>query len=171
MTASLLALLLPLALAGEPEVAATAAAGPSAPAGEPTVAATAAAGPPAPASEPTVVATAAAESASLSRKDVRKLFTGRKRSFANGVAVRLLLPPPGSAEMDWLTGSVLGLPPDVYRRYLAEQAYRRGDPLPPTVEDASDAISAAEAQVSGTSVLTVVARPANAPLTPVVIAP
>jgi len=154
MTTTLLALILPLALADEPTVAATTTAEPSAPAGE-----------------PTVVATAAAESASLSSKDVRKLFTGRKRSFANGVAVRLLLPPPGSAEMDWLTGSVLGLPPDVYRRYLAEQAYRRGDPPPPTVKDASDAIAVAEAQESGTSILTVVPRPADAPLTPVVIAP
>jgi hypothetical protein len=122
------------------------------------------AGPPVLAGAPVVVVTAAAETESLSHKEAKQLFTGRKTAFDNGVTVTLMLPHPTSAEMIWLADSVLGLPADIYQRFLAEQAYRRGDPPPLSLPDASAAVAAARAQRDGTSILTVVSKPPDAPL-------
>ena len=108
------------------------------------------------AGEPVVAATDRRHRDDVQRKEAKQFFTGRRDSFANGVQVELLLPPSESEEMTWLADSVLGLSPTIYQRYLAEQAYRRGVAPPATLQSPADALSAAEAQSPGTSVLTVV---------------
>ena len=86
------------------------------------------------AGDPVVVVSPSADTQTLTRKEVRQLFTLRRSSWANGLPVRLVLPPKDSAEMTWLSNRVLGLPPDVYQRFLAEQAYRSGDTVPPRAD-------------------------------------
>ena len=112
------------------------------------------------ADEAVVVVTEAAEVQSLTRKEAKQLFTARKQTFANGARVKLLVPKEGTVEMDWLSESVLGLSPSIYRRFLAEQAYRQGSTPPPVLES-----PAAQALDANTSLLTVVpSPPADPPL-------
>ena len=117
------------------------------------------------ADEAVVVVTEAAEVQSLTRKEAKQLFTARKQTFANGARVKLLVPKEGTVEMDWLSESVLGLSPSIYRRFLAEQAYRQGSTPPPVLESPADAVAAAQALDANTSLLTVVpSPPADPPL-------
>lgn len=112
-----------------------------------------------------VVVTEAAQTETLTRKEAKQLFTARKRTFANGARVELMVPKQGSPEMVWLSERVLGLSPGIYQRFLAEQAYRQGSTPPPVLETPEDAVSAAEALESNTSLLTVVpSPPADPPL-------
>jgi hypothetical protein len=62
----------------------------------------------------------------LGKKEVRRLFTGQSEVWSDGRPVNLILPPLESAAMAWLASEVLGLPPDIYHRYLLEKAYRAG---------------------------------------------
>ena len=110
-----------------------------------------------------VVVTEAAETETLTRKEAKQLFTARKRTFANGTRVQLMVPKTDSAEMTWLSEQVLGLSPSVYQRFLAEQAYRQGSTPPPVLETPADAVSAAQALDGNTSLLTVVPSPPDDP--------
>ncbi len=117
------------------------------------------------ANDAVVVVTEAAQTQSLTRKEAKQLFTERKRTFANGIRVKLLVPKAGSAEMAWLSEQVLGLSPGIYQRFLAEQAYRQGATPPPVLETPADAVTAAQALDSDTSLLTVLPSwPASPPL-------
>jgi len=82
------------------------------------------------ASEPTLVTSPAADTTLITRKVARQIFTGRKDKWANGAEVKVFVPPTDSTEMAWLSDRVIGLPPAVYQRFLSEQAYRSGKPLP-----------------------------------------
>ena len=114
------------------------------------------------AGDPAVVVSPSAETEALSRKDLRQLFTLRRRSWENGLPVRLVLPPRDSAEMTWLSDRVLGLPPDVYQRFLAEQAYRSGNTIPPRA-DASGVAAEMVAAGDAAGVLSVTSTPVTPP--------
>ena len=114
------------------------------------------------AGDPAVVVSPSADIQALSQKDARQLFTLRRRSWANGLPVRLVLPPRDSAEMTWLADRVLGIPPDVYQRFLAEQAYRSGDTVPPSA-DASGVAAAIVAAGDSAGVLSVTSTPVTPP--------
>ena len=114
------------------------------------------------AGDPAVVVSPSADIEALSQKDVRQLFTLRRRSWANGLPVRLVLPPRDSAEMTWLSDRVLGIPPEVYQRFLAEQAYRSGDTVPPSA-DASGVAAAIVAAGDSAGVLSVTSTPVTPP--------
>jgi len=118
--------------------------------------------------EPIVVASPSAQVQSLSRKEVRHIFTLRRKSWSNGIPVRIVLPPVGSSEDKWLSEELLGLPPDVYRRFLAEQAYRRGGKMPLRADKAG-VIKTVKAAGSSAGVVSVVPSPAEPPLVPVKI--
>ncbi len=94
----------------------------------------------------------------LRKKEVRRLFTGQSRVWADGRPVNLILPPMKSDAMAWLSSEVLGLPPDIYHRYLLEKAYRAGR-SPPTVATSLEAIRRAAETVE--AVLTVLPMPAG----------
>ncbi len=117
---------------------------------------------------PTVVASPSAEVTTLTRKEARHLFTFRSTSWSNGTPVRIVLPLANSVEDNWLSEDLLGLPPDVYQRFLAEQAYRKGYKIPARADKAG---VIKEVEVAGTSagVVSVVSTPTAAPLVPVVI--
>jgi len=114
------------------------------------------------AGDPVVVVSPSAETETLTRKEVRQLFTLRRGSWANGLPVRLVLPPQDSAEMTWLSDRVLGLPPDVYQRFLAEQAYRSGETVPPRA-DASGVTAAIVDAGESAGVLSVTTTPVAPP--------
>lgn len=115
------------------------------------------------ASEPNVVTSPAAETTSISTKLARQLFTGRKNKWANGAEAKVFVPPPESPEMTWLSERVIGLPPAVYQRFLSEQAYRSGQPLPEQTASAAVLTKAAETFASA-GVLAVTSDPIEAPL-------
>ena len=95
--------------------------------------------------DPSIVASKNAEVVSMTRKEARQVFTLRRTEWPNGVPIRLVLPVRGSNEDLWLSKTVLGLPPDAYQRFLAEQAYRRGGTVPKRTHDAGFAADAASA--------------------------
>ena len=114
------------------------------------------------AGDPVVVVSPSADIETLTRKEVRQLFTLRRDSWENGLPVRLVLPPQNSAEMTWLSDRVLGLPPDVYQRFLAEQAYRSGETIPPRA-DASGVTAAMVDAGDSAGVLSVTTTPVVPP--------
>lgn len=120
------------------------------------------------AGEPTIVASASADVQTLSRREARQLFTLRRQVWENGRPVQLVLPPPDSAEMAWLSDRVLGLPPEVYQRFLAEQSYRSGDVVPPRA-DASGVADAITTAGDTAGVVSVVPTPTKAPLVPIAL--
>ena len=110
-----------------------------------------------------VVVTETAQTETLTRKEAKQLFTARKRTFANGIRVKLMVPKADTAEMAWLSEQVLGLSPSIYQRFLAEQAYRQGATPPPVLETPADAVAAAQALDGNTSLLTVLPSPPASP--------
>lgn len=120
------------------------------------------------AGEPTIVASASADVQSLTRREARQLFTLRRQVWENGRPVQLVLPPPDSSEMAWLSNHVLGLPPDVYQRFLAEQSYRSGDLVPPRANASGVAKAITEAGDTA-GVVSVVPTPTDPPFVPVAL--
>ena len=120
------------------------------------------------AGEPTIVASASADVQRLTRREARQLFTLRRQVWDNGRPVQLVLPPPDSSEMTWLSNDVLGLPPDVYQRFLAEQSYRSGDVVPPRA-NASGVAEAITNAGDTVGVLSVVSTPTDPPCVPVAL--
>ena len=107
------------------------------------------------AAEPSVVVSANRTDEELSQKQARKLFTGRALTWPSGEDVFLVLPAPDSAEMEWLSSSVLGLAPSVYQRFIQEQAYRSGNAAPPTATGPAQVTALAEEAGKLDGVLTV----------------
>jgi hypothetical protein len=73
-----------------------------------------------------VVVTVDVKVEAINKKSIRRLFTGQEGQWVDGRPVNLILPPIDSEAMSWLSAQVLGLPPDIYHRYLLEKAYRAG---------------------------------------------
>jgi ABC-type phosphate transport system substrate-binding protein len=120
------------------------------------------------AGEPVVVVSPSTEVKSLTRKEARQIFTLRKTTWKNGLPIRMLLPPRNSTEMTWLSEDVLGLPADVYQRFLAEQAYRSGDTIPPRATATEVAAAITEAGDS-VGVVSVVSTPIEPPTVQVTV--
>ena len=108
------------------------------------------------AQEHAVVVSADVQLESVAKTEARKLFTGQSSTWSDGRTVNLVLPPLESDAMAWLSSEVLGLPPEIYYRYLLERAYRVGKP-PPKISSSVDELRA----LSGTeqAVLTVLPSP------------
>ena len=66
----------------------------------------------------------------MSKREVKQLFTRQKMTWMDDQRVTVVLPLIGSPAMAWLSRQVLGLPPEVYHRYLLEKAYRAGEDPP-----------------------------------------
>lgn len=66
----------------------------------------------------------------LSKRELKKLFTGQNETWLKEQRLTIVLPLIESPEMLWLSRTVLGLPPAVYHRYLLEKAYRAGTEPP-----------------------------------------
>jgi hypothetical protein len=81
---------------------------------------------PAQAEDHSVVVTDDVKVQPINKKSIRRLFTGQEGQWEDGRPVNLILPPMDSEAMSWLSAQVLGLPPDIYHRYLLEKAYRAG---------------------------------------------
>jgi hypothetical protein len=94
----------------------------------------------------------------LRKKEARRLFTGQSSVWSDGRPVNLILPPMDSSAMAWLSSQVLGLPPDIYHRYLLEKAYRAGKE-PPRIAASMDVIR--QTADSTEAVLTVLPLPAG----------
>jgi hypothetical protein len=86
----------------------------------------------------------------LSKRELKKLFTGQNEKWLKEQRLTIVLPLIESPEMLWLSRTVLGLPPAVYHRYLLEKAYRSGTEPPLFV--------ATPTIVEGEAVLTVMSR-------------
>lgn len=77
----------------------------------------------------TVVLSAAGQEIQMTRREVKKLFTRQELKWGEE-DLMVVLPLLDSPEMKWLSENVLGLPPEVYHRYLLEKAYRAGEDPP-----------------------------------------
>lgn len=66
----------------------------------------------------------------LERVTLRRIMSGRKSRWPDGSPIVLVFPPKGSAEMKWLCGTVVGVPEEVYRRFLLDKVFR-GEMRPP----------------------------------------
>ena len=81
-----------------------------------------------------IVVSRRSEDIELSKREIKKLFTRQKVTWVDEERVTIVLPPIESPAMAWLSRNILGLPPDVYYRYLMEKAYRAGEDPPAMVE-------------------------------------
>lgn len=71
-----------------------------------------------------IVVNSGVASRSLSKSEIKKLLTGQTQIWPDGQAVVLVLPPKGSAAMDWVCQEILKMPETVYRRYINEKVFR-----------------------------------------------
>lgn len=81
-----------------------------------------------------VVVSPKKEDIELSKREIKKFFTRQKVAWVNEERVTIVLPLIESPAMAWLSRNILGLPPDVYYRYLMEKAYRAGEDPPAFVD-------------------------------------
>jgi hypothetical protein len=81
-----------------------------------------------------VVVSPKKEDIELSKREIKKFFTRQKVTWVNEERVTIVLPLIESPAMAWLSRNILGLPPDVYYRYLMEKAYRAGEDPPAFVD-------------------------------------
>lgn len=77
----------------------------------------------------------------LSRTEAKRIFSQQRRKWNEDETVTVVLPPPESPSMQWLSEEVLGVRPAVFRRYLLESAYRRGHAPPIEAVSEADALS------------------------------
>ena len=104
------------------------------------------------AEEPKVVISAGGEEIEMTKREVKKLFTRQELKWKDD-DLEVVLPLMDSPEMLWLSRNVLGLPPEVYHRYLLEKAYRAGEDPPKFV--------ATPTLIKGEMVITVLDREAK----------
>jgi len=104
------------------------------------------------AEEPKVVISAGGEEIEMTKREVKKLFTRQELKWQDE-DLEVVLPLMDSPEMLWLSRNVLGLPPEVYHRYLLEKAYRAGEDPPKFV--------ATPTLIKGEMVITVLDREAK----------
>jgi len=100
--------------------------------------------------EHTVVVSAEGQEVELTKREVKKMFTRQKVTWTNNEELTVALPLLESPAMKWLSQHILGLPPEVYHRYLLEKAYRAGEDPPqfvaiPTLIKGEVVITVAEA--------------------------
>jgi len=75
----------------------------------------------------------------LNEKSLRRLLSKQQCCWSDGLEVALILPPSHDESTIWLTREVLGLEPELFRRYLLERCYRMG--CTPLVETESLAVA------------------------------
>lgn len=78
----------------------------------------------------TVVVSTQGQEIELTKREVKKMFTRQQIKWMNDEELTVALPLMESSAMQWLSEHVLGLPPEVYHRYLLEKAYRAGEDPP-----------------------------------------
>ena len=98
----------------------------------------------------TVVVSVSGQEIELTKREVKKMFTRQQITWTNDEELTVALPLLDSPAMVWLSQNVLGLPPEVYHRYLLEKAYRAGEDPPkfvatPTLVKGQVVITVAEA--------------------------
>jgi hypothetical protein len=86
---------------------------------------------------------------SLSASEVKDIFSGRTSKWPGGQRIVLVLPPKGSAEMRWLSKKVLGMPEEVYRRYVLQKVFRGEMKKPIFAKSVEDAIEEASSTRGG----------------------
>lgn len=80
--------------------------------------------------EHSVVVSAEGQEVELTKREVKNMFTRQKLTWTNDEELTVALPLLESPAMKWLSQHILGLPPEVYHRYLLEKAYRAGEDPP-----------------------------------------
>ena len=85
----------------------------------------------------------------MSKREVKQLFTRQTITWTNDEQLTVVLPLMQSPAMLWLSENILGLPPEIYHRYLLEKAYRAGDEPPafvatPTLVDGEVVLTVAK---------------------------
>jgi len=80
--------------------------------------------------EHTVVVSAEGQEVELTKREVKRMFTRQRVKWTNDEELTVALPLLESPAMQWLSQHILGLPPEVYHRYLLEKAYRAGEEPP-----------------------------------------
>jgi len=66
----------------------------------------------------------------LTKRELKQMFTRQTLTWSDEQPLTVVLPLIESPAMAWLSQHILGLPPEVYHRYLLEKAYRSGDNPP-----------------------------------------
>ena len=62
----------------------------------------------------------------INQKSLKKFLSGQNPTWPNGTPVTIILYPKASPELKWLCKSILNLPPQTYRRFLMQKAFRSG---------------------------------------------
>jgi hypothetical protein len=60
----------------------------------------------------------------VGRRQAKRFPSGRDAKWPNGQAIVLIMPPNGSAALTWLADDVMGMPVNVYRRFLLAQVFK-----------------------------------------------
>ena len=82
------------------------------------------------AGEHEVIVSAKGQEIEMSKREIKQLFTRQTMKWTDDQELTVVLPLIESAAMLWLSKNILGLPPEIYHRYLLEKAYRAGESPP-----------------------------------------
>jgi hypothetical protein len=77
-----------------------------------------------------IVISAKGQELEMSKREVKQMFTRQTLTWNDEQRLTIVLPLIESPAMLWLSRNILGLPPEVYHRYLLEKAYRAGEDPP-----------------------------------------
>jgi hypothetical protein len=88
--------------------------------------------------EPVLVKSAKNGTDSLTKADVKDYFLGKKKTFANGTAVTVVLPAAGSPEMKWLSADIIGASEGTVASKIKEQIFKGEMKKPPVAATADE---------------------------------
>jgi hypothetical protein len=83
----------------------------------------------------------------LNKHDIRRMASGRARSWSNGKPIKWVFPPRNSLAMRWFCSSYLGVPEEIFQYFLVEMAFR-GNFTPPTVAKSLSEVASIVAQTA-----------------------
>lgn len=75
----------------------------------------------------------------LTKREFHKIVSGQMTKWSDGAPVTLVLSPKGSLEMQWLSQKLLGVPEEIFRRFILEKIFRGAMKPPADMPDAGTA--------------------------------
>ena len=82
------------------------------------------------------------DTAQAEREDLKDYYTGKKKSWKNGVAVEVVLNAPGSAELKWLAQLIIGASDDILLSKIKQEGFKGEMKKPANVSSADECIAA-----------------------------
>lgn len=104
-----------------------------------------------------LVRSAANPTAQLQASEVKEIYTGKKKEWANGTPIQLVLTGEGSAELGWLASTFFGVNARSLLSKIKQEVFKGEMVKPITVENEADTIEKLKTTKTGIGIVSAAA--------------